>query len=253
MTFTILARDPRGEYLAAATASRSLGVGANVLALDPAVGAVASQAWTNPLLRHRALAAMRAGQVPGEVIDRLPEWDEGVARRQVALLGLRGRGSAWTGPECTPHTAQRVGDGYVVLGNVLSARAVVDDIVTALELPTQGRASPDRSRGEREALHACDVGRHVLRAMHAGEAAGGDSRGRQSAAIQVARVQQVSLWPPQLALDLRVDDHDEPLAELERLLGLRDAALQASNGVTAPSTTVSSEASLAHQCGVEQV
>lgn len=259
MTFTILARDPGSAYLGVATASRSLAVGATVPALDPAVGAVASQSWTNPALRHHALAALRAGDGAAAVIEQIPTWDDGARWRQVGVLPIAGPGAAWTGPDCSAHHAQWVGDGVVVLGNLLADPGVVPAMAEGFREATaalrEGEVSADdgAGQGEREALASCRFARALLRAMRAGEAAGGDVRGRQSAAVQVARAGGGGLWPPQLGVDLRVDDDADPLGELERLLAAREGDLQASKGVTAPSTTVSSSQSLAHQCGVEQV
>jgi uncharacterized Ntn-hydrolase superfamily protein len=273
MTYTFLALDPSREVIGIVTASRSLAVGCSVPALDPAHGAVASQSWTNRVLRHLMLRELALGVTPDDAVARLPELDAGADHRQVGVLDVAGRGAAWTGAASTGWAGHVVGDGFVALGNLLAGPEVVDAMVGTFRergarLTTADGASPDVP------LAAPDPGafahdtygpsdgddpvavahaRMLLAVLEAGEAAGGDVRGRQSASLQVARVRTVAIWPPQIVVDLRVDDDADPVGELARLLELREADLaQPSNGETAPRTIVTPSEAFAHQWGVEQ-
>ena len=212
MTYTVLALDTTRTAIGVATASCALAVGAAVPGLDPKVGAVASQAWTNELLRGRVLAAVRSGDSPAAALERLEEWDDEVELRQVGVLGIDGRGSAFTGRATTAWRGHEVDDGVVTLGNVLTGSEVLGAVREALV--SSAPAGVD-------ALAAALVG-----ALAAGEAAGGDSRGRQSAAVLVAEV-----GAEVLEYDLRVDDTADPVAELGRLVRLR---AQARAKVSAP-------------------
>lgn len=221
MTFTLLAADPGHGLLAAATASRSLAVGNAVIAVDPAVGAVASQAWTNRALRARMLDALAAGRVPAEVMAEVPRWDEGAALRQVAALLPDGRGEARTGEGTTPWAGAIVRPGVVAVGNLLTGPEVLDAVVA--RFGALSSAAGEDAEGGWEATTAADdvlaaFARRVVAAMQAGEDAGGDRRGRQSAAVVVSRRRPERAHPPELEIDLRVDDAAEPLHELARLL-----------------------------------
>ncbi len=217
MTFTLLARDRTAGLLGAVTASRSLAVGNAVLAIDPTVGIVASQAWTNRALRGRMLDALAAGESPDAVVGRIAEWDEAPEFRQTAALDLTGRTGAWVGDLTSPWTGQRHGTDYVTVGNLLTGPEVLDAIADSFE-----RSAPEPGFPELEQTTAIAVfARRLLVALHAGQSAGGDARGRQSAAILVATRQERRIHPPELAVDLRVDDHTHPVDELDRLLELR--------------------------------
>lgn len=205
MTYTVLAASPRHGLLAAATASRSLAVGSTVIAVAPGIGAAATQAHTNPVLRHALLEELRAGAAPDAAIEAMGALDARLGIRQLAVLSAEGAGAAHTGEDCTDWAGHRVGEGFVVAGNYLAGPEVVSAMgaVTADEL-----GSPQLLAG------------HVLAVLAAGQAAGGDRRGRQSAAILVADSTRV-------IIDLRVDDAADPLAELGRLLELTAAPLTA--------------------------
>lgn len=222
MTFTLLAADPRRGLLAAATASRSLAVGNAVIAIDPAVGAVASQAWTNRGLRARMLDALSAGRDPSEVMALVPTWDDGAERRQVAAMLPTGLADTRTGAHTTAWAGARVMPGLVVLGNLLTGPDVLDAVVEAFSPDDDGDLSPS------DALAA--LSRRVVAAMMAGERAGGDRRGKQSAAVVVTRRRAARTSPPQLDLDLRVDDDPEPLVRLAALVEAQLSALQQSGG-----------------------
>ncbi|SEB59240.1 Uncharacterized conserved protein, Ntn-hydrolase superfamily [Paramicrobacterium humi] len=211
MTYTALAVDVENRLVGAATASFSLAVGNAVIATAPGIGAVASQAYTNRMLRAHVLDRLRVGDSPAQAITRIPEWDDDAARRQVAVIDLHGRSAAHTGAGCSEWAGSLSGDGAVVVGNLLAGPAVLDAMLAALE----NRAPV----GDEEALPpGAAFARRLLRALDAGEAAGGDRRGRQSAAIQVAPFADSVAWPPERSVDLRVDDSPDPLTELHRLL-----------------------------------
>jgi len=211
MTFTLLAVDREAGLIGAATASRSLAVGNAVIAVDPAVGAVASQAWTNRALRHHLLAAMAGGADAAAAIARVPEHDPQPELRQAAALDLAGRAAAHTGAGTSAWTGHRVGEDVVALGNLLAGPAVLDAIAETWSRGAAGDALAFAAR--------------LVAALEAGEAAGGDARGRQSAAVQAAVIDRgARQTPPALAVDLRSDDHERPLAELRRLLALQGSS-----------------------------
>lgn len=214
MTFTLLAIDRSSGLLGVGTASLSLAVGNSVLAIDPAVGAVASQAWTNRALRRRVLDAIRDGASVDEAIDAVPGWDDGHALRQVAVIDIEGRIASRTGAECGAWAGERRGDDHVAIGNVLVGEEVVDALSEGFRAaaPRADGAAPEIAFAER-----------ILSGLVAAERAGGDRRGRQSAAIAVAAIDHDAGLPADLLVDLRVDDAVDPLSELTRLLDLRAA------------------------------
>ena len=213
MTYTVLALDASRSAIGVATASCSLAVGAAVPGLDPKVGAVASQAWTNEVLRGRVLAAVRSGDSPAAAaLDRLESWDDEVELRQVGVLGIDGRGAAFTGRATTAWRGHEVDAGVVALGNVLTGPEVLGAVRGSLV-----SSAP---------MGVDSLATALVEALAAGEAAGGDSRGRQSAAVLVAEV-----GADVLEYDLRVDDTADPVAELGRLVRLR---AQARAKVSAP-------------------
>lgn len=216
MTFTLLAFDRTAGLLGAVTASRSLAVGNAVLAIDPAIGAVASQAWTNRALRGRMLDALAGGESPEAVVRRVTEWDQDPELRQTAAIDVSGRTGAWVGNRTSAWTGQRQGSDYVTVGNLLTGPGVLDAVAESFEGSAAGRGT-----GEGSQRDLAVFARRLLAALHAGQAAGGDARGRQSAAMVAARRQERRVHPPELAIDLRVDDHTQPLHELSRILELR--------------------------------
>jgi len=202
MTFTVLARDSERERIGAATASRSLAVGASVIAVDPAVGTAASQAWTNRGLRGMLLNELGGGASAEVAVQRVPDWDAGEALRQVAALPWGGSGAARSGAEITAWAGARIAPDAVFVGNLLAGAGVLDAMAIAWA-DTAGADLADR----------------LLAVLTAGEEAGGDARGRQSAALLVAsRTETV--------LDLRVDDHADPVTELARLRRLASAPVE---------------------------
>lgn len=194
MTWSILARDAETGLLGIAIASRFFAVGSLCPHAEAGVGAVSTQALMNPLLGPLALDALRSGEPPEAACARLIAADEGRDQRQLHVLDATGRVGAHTGASCVDWCGHRAADGVSVAGNMLAGAAVVEDTLAAYlarnELPLVER---------------------LLAAMEAGEAAGGDRRGRQSAAILVQGDE------PYPRLSLRADDHADPLAELHRL------------------------------------
>ncbi|MBZ4488062.1 DUF1028 domain-containing protein [Microbacterium sp. cx-55] len=209
MTFTVLARDRNSGLLGAATASRSLAAGNAVLAIRPGVGAVASQAWTNRSLRGLLLDELAAGTSAPDAVERIPAWDERAELRQVAALPATGPGAARSGRDVTEWAGHIVGTDIVVAGNFLSGPDVLPAMIARLaQIPEIDAADPER---------AVLFARELVAALTSGERAGGDARGRQSAAVLVAAVDHTD----DLSVDLRVDDHLDPLPELTRLVALR--------------------------------
>lgn len=241
MSYTLVAVDGTAGLLGVASASKSLAVGNSVPSLDPALGVVASQAWTNRLLRHLVLEELHGGSSPDEALARLPEWDERHDLRQVAVVDVQGRLAVFTGESTSAWAGHRVGTGHVALGNLLAGPEVVDAMhetfvasegppgaVTVADIGRRVVGGSDAGPAVAEDGALAPFAHRILASLAAGEAAGGDLRGRQSAALVVGRIQPIRIQPPELAVDLRVDDAAEPIAELERLLLLRTAELSES-------------------------
>lgn len=215
MTYTLLVADPHHQLLGIATASKSLAVGRSVPALDPTYGAVASQAYTNRALRHHMLAALRAGNAPQQAIAQIPHLDPDFAYRQVTVIDAAGEAAAHTGEHVTEWAGHRIGDGWVLSGNYLAGPEVLDAMEDRLTRHTHAAAMWD------DPAHA--LARRIAAALAAGEDAGGDARGKQSASLMVASTQEAAHFPPELAVDLRVDDHVEPVKHLQTLVDLQAA------------------------------
>lgn len=208
MTFTILARSSASGLIAAATASYSLAVGNAVPAVIPGVGAVASQAYTNRSLRHRMLDELGSGATPETSIAAMSSIDPDIECRQLAALNFAGNGAAHTGNRCSAWAGHYVGEGFVLAGNLLGGEEVLQVMADALSQDGPQEWTPVAFAG------------FVLDALAAGDKAGGDMRGRQSAAIVVGSDSGGNLYSPDLSVDLRADDSPEPIAELRRLLAL---------------------------------
>ncbi len=193
MTWSILARDSATGALGAAVASRFFAVGALCIHVEGRVAALATQAMVNPMYAVRAMPRLREGVAPDAVLAALVGEDPGRAQRQFHILDASGRIAQHTGEGCVSWAGHARGMDVSVAGNMLAGPDVVARTLDAF----LGAAG---SLAER-----------LLTAMEAGEAAGGDKRGRQSAALQVC------LADPYPDLDIRADDHPDPLAELRRL------------------------------------
>src|SRR4051812_9131587 len=194
MTWSIVARDHETGALGVAAASRFFAVGARVPFVASGVGAIATQALVNPFYGIDGLQLLRQGHDPVSIMETLTRQDPGFAHRQMHLVDLNGRTAACTGPCCLDWSGHVCGDGVSVAGNMLAAPCVLSETL--------------RTWHEESCLA---FPRRLIAAMRAGEAAGGDRRGKQSACLIVYQADEWSL------LDLRVDDHPEPLLELQRL------------------------------------
>lgn len=192
MTWSILARTPDGRF-GVAIASRFFAVGALCVHTKAGVGALSTQALMNPLYGPRGLALLADGRSAAEVVATLTGADEGAAQRQLHVLPAHGPAAAHTGAACVDWCGHVVHDDFSVAGNMLAGPRVVEATAEAFAAATGPLAE------------------RLIAAMAAGEAAGGDKRGRQSIAL---RLQGAEDYPE---LDLRVDDHEDPLAELRRL------------------------------------
>ena len=193
MTWSIIARDEDGS-LGIAIASRFFAVGALCPHVRANVGAVATQALCNPLYAAPALDAMSRGETPASIVEALTAGDDGREHRQIHMIDARGRIGAYTGAACIDWCGQTSGASYSVAGNMLAGRDVIAATAKAYE------SESSRPFAER-----------LIAALAAGERAGGDKRGKQAAALLIATTED---YP---ALDLRVDDHAEPIVELARL------------------------------------
>jgi len=201
-TFSIVARDPANGDLGVAVQSKFLAVGSVVPFAQAGVGAAATQSYANVTYGPEGLRLMAAGWTAQEALNQLLAIDLDVTQRQVLLVDGAGRAAAHTGEKCHDWAGHIVGDGYACAGNILVGEATVQAMARTFE-ETQ-RPLPER----------------LVVALAAGQAAGGDSRGKQSAALLVVRTAGSYGGRSDRYVDLRVDDHPEPIAELERILGL---------------------------------
>ncbi len=197
MTWSIVAHDPDTGQIGIAVSTCAFAVGARVPFVETGVGAVATQSFVNPFYGPRGLQLMREGIPVEEVIRRLTEADEGRSQRQVHVMDATGHFAAYTGEGCVPWCGHLIRDTFSVAGNMLAGPRVIEATLAAF--------------GSRRDLPFAE---RLMAALDAGQAEGGDKRGRQSAALKIWRTE------PYPALDLRVDDHPEPLAELRRLYGV---------------------------------
>jgi uncharacterized Ntn-hydrolase superfamily protein len=202
VTFSIVARSADGRALGVAVASKFLAVGAVVPAAEAEVGAVATQAYANLAYCPQGLTLLRTGVPPADAVAGLTAADPERARRQLGVVGRTGDGATFTGDGCMAWAGGTAGDGYAIQGNILAGPHVVDEMRDAW------LASADEAA----------LARRLLATLRAGDAAGGDRRGRQSAALLVvAKGAGYGGWGD-VAADLRVDDHPDPVGELGRLL-----------------------------------
>jgi uncharacterized Ntn-hydrolase superfamily protein len=204
-TYSIVACDLEAGQWGVATQSKYLAVGSVVPWAEPLVGAVATQAWVNPRFGPDGLALLRDGLAADQVVARLTEADPGRAHRQLGVVDAAGRAASYTGERCMKWAGGRAGDGYAVQGNILVSGETADAITETFEA-TAGTGLTLR----------------LLDALDAGQAAGGDSRGQQSAAILVVEKNSGHGGMSDTLVDLRVDDHEAPLSELRRLYGLHE-------------------------------
>ena len=206
MTFSIVARSADGESWGVAVASKFLAVGAVVPAAVAQVGAIATQANANVAYKGLTLAHLDDGATAPVALQRLLEEDEGRDERQVGIVDLDGGSASHTGQACIEWAGSLTGEGYAIQGNCLTGSEVVEAMeavwLAGEDLPFE---------------------RRLLEALAAGDEAGGDKRGRQSAALLVVERDGGYAGLSDTLVDLRVDDHADPLGELRRLHRLHDA------------------------------
>jgi uncharacterized Ntn-hydrolase superfamily protein len=193
MTWSIVARGPAGEF-GVAVASRFFAVGMLCAHARSGVGALATQALVNPHYGPKGLDLLEKGVDPVFAINSLKKEDVGKEHRQIHLIDSQGRVAAHTGSACIDWCGHLAGEGFSVAGNMLTGREVIE--ATAANYKKN---------------HSMKFPERLLEALHAGEAAGGDKRGKQAAALRVHTTEDYAF------LDLRVDDHEDPIAELKRL------------------------------------
>lgn len=206
-TFSIVARDPEQDAVGVAVHSKFISVGSVVPFAAADAGAIATQSYANVEYGPDGLDLLRDGHTADEVIERLTAADEGAPRRQVGIVGADGSVAAFTGEECLEYAGDRQGENYTVQGNILENRETVDAMAEAYESTAGGL--PER----------------LIAALHAGNEAGGDARGEQSAALYVVKPEGGYDGGNDRWIDVRVDDHAEPIAELERVFKLYDITL----------------------------
>lgn len=205
-TYSIVARDPGGGAMGVAVQSHWFSVGSVVPWARPGVGAVATQANAEPAYGPRTLDLLAAGAEAGEALARQLAEDPAASSRQVAVVDGQGRVAAHTGADCIAWAGHAAGSGVCCQANIMSS----PDVWPAMLAAFTDSAGP--------------LSHRLLDTLEAGEAAGGDARGRQSAALLVVPDQGES-W--QCSVSLRVEDHPDPLSELRRLLALHEAYLLA--------------------------
>ena len=204
MTWSIIARDTQTGEIAIAVATKFFAVGGRVPFVRAGIGALATQALVNPLYGRRGLALLEAGVPAADVVRLLTNADAGRGTRQLHVMDHEGRFAAHTGGDCVDWAGHLAGKDCSCAGNMLAGPQVVAETVRSFE----GNS-------------ALPMAQRLIAAMKAGEAAGGDKRGKQSAALVIASTEEYS------DLDLRVDDHADPLAELDAARGCQSRALGA--------------------------
>jgi uncharacterized Ntn-hydrolase superfamily protein len=205
-TYSIVACDLDAGRWGVATQSKFLAVGSVVPWAAPHVGAVATQSYANPRYGPDGLALLRQGMSADEVVKRLTEADDGREHRQLGVVDARGDAATYTGSECHDWAGGRTGDGYAAQGNILVSAETVDALAETFEA-TAGQPLAER----------------LLDCLDAAQAAGGDKRGQQSAALLVVEKDAGYAQLSDVVVELRVDDHARPLEELRRIYGLHDA------------------------------
>jgi uncharacterized Ntn-hydrolase superfamily protein len=202
-TFSIVAHDPEKQEWGVAVASRALAVGAIVPWAKAGVGAVATQASVNIAHGPAGLELLAKGMSAADALKALEDSDKQIQVRQLGLIDANGKPAAFTGKKCIVYAGHKMGDHYTCQGNILAGEDVINQMAKAFE-DTKG-----------------PLAWRMMAALEAADRAGGDKRGKQSAALLVVRAKSGPNRIGDRYLDLRVDDHKEPIPELARILGLR--------------------------------
>jgi uncharacterized Ntn-hydrolase superfamily protein len=205
-TYSIVACDLDAGQWGVGTQSKFLAVGSVVPWAEAQVGAVATQSYANPRYGPDGLALLRQGLSAEDVVTRLTGADDGREHRQLGIVDALGRAATFTGNECYDWAGGRTGDGYAVQGNILVSAETVDALAETFE-STGGKPLAER----------------LLDCLDAAQAAGGDRRGQQSAALLVVEKDAGYAQLSDVVVELRVDDHERPLEELRRIYQLHDA------------------------------
>jgi uncharacterized Ntn-hydrolase superfamily protein len=206
VTFSIVARSNDANSWGVAVASKFLAVGAYVPAAVARTGAIATQSYANLGFRSEGLALLGAGHDAKQTLEALISADDRREERQVGIVDRHGGSATFTGSKCNSWAGGRSGDGYAIQGNILTGPEVTESMERAW-LASEGEP---------------DLARRLLEALAAGDAAGGDRRGRQSAAVLVVSPGAGYGGGNDVLADLRADDHEAPVAEVARLLDLHD-------------------------------
>ena len=204
-TYSICACDLEAKQWGVAVQSKFLAVGSVVPWAEPSVGAVATQAYANPRYGPEGLALLREGLSAEETVRRLTDADADRAQRQLGIVDGEGRAASYTGVDCNEWAGGLTGAGFAAQGNILVSAQTVDALADTFEA-TAGQRLVER----------------LLDCLDAAQAAGGDSRGQQSASILVVGPEQGYAGLSDVLVDLRVDDHERPLEELRRLFGIHE-------------------------------
>jgi uncharacterized Ntn-hydrolase superfamily protein len=204
-TYSIVAFDPEARQWGVATQSKFLAVGSVVPWAEAEAGAVATQSYANPRYGPDGLGLLREGVDAAEVVRRLTEADDGRETRQLGVVDARGGSATFTGGECHDWAGGRTGDGYAAQGNILVGAETVDALADTFE----------SSAGK-------PLAQRLIHCLAAAQAAGGDRRGQQSAALLVVEKDGGYAKLSDVLVDLRVDDHPQPIEELRRLFRLHD-------------------------------
>jgi uncharacterized Ntn-hydrolase superfamily protein len=204
-TYSIAACDLEAGQWGVATQSKFLAVGSVVPWAEPGIGAIATQAYANPRYGPEGLALLREGLAADEVVRRLTEADDGRDHRQLGVVDGQGRGASFTGSETMDWAGGTAGTGFAAQGNILVGAETVDALAATFAA-TEGRPLAQR----------------LIDCLAAAQAAGGDRRGQQSAALLVVERDGGYAGLSDLLVDLRVDDHPEPIPELGRLYEMHD-------------------------------
>jgi len=194
MTWSIIARDTSTGQFGIAVATRFFAVGARVPYIAAGIGGIATQALINPYYGIDGVRLLREGRAPRDIVETLVASDAGHGSRQLHIMDAKGQIASYTGKDCVDWCGHLEGEGFSIAGNMLAGPRVLDD-TAKVYLANTGMPFAQR----------------LIAAMRAGELAGGDKRGKQSGALLIYGEEE---WSD---LDLRVDDHADPLAELERL------------------------------------
>src|SRR5262245_24337952 len=204
-TFSIIARDTATGELGMAVQSKTLAVGSRTITIKGGLAVVAHQSSSNPMYGAIGLELLAAGMSPQQALDQMLRGDEGRESRQVAILDINGRSAAFTGSGASEWKGHRCGTNYCTQGNIPVGPEVVQALASTFESATGSLAE------------------RLLAAMDAGQRAGGDQRGTQSAAMIIAKPLAGAAGFSDRVIDLRVDDSRAPLTELRRLLNMFQA------------------------------